>query len=90
MSNDVTQVLIDMVKEVQRDIKDIKEHQSEASISISTIEAMQEATNKLKLDERLRQVELKQSQDKGGVSLITWLIPTVLAVASLVVAIMKH
>jgi hypothetical protein len=80
-------MLIEMIKEVQKDIREIKDNQSEASISIATIKAMQEAIDKLNLDKRLREVELKQSQDKGNKDSSSWLITTGIAASGVIIAL---
>ncbi len=93
MPPDVTTMLIELVKEIKADITDIKEKQTEAAVSISVIKTMQEAIENLKIDDRLRHVETQMSQGKGGVGLVTWLVPTVLSVIGTGVAVMalvKH
>lgn len=86
MSTDVTTVLIDLVKEIKTDIKEVKEKQTEAAVSISVVETMQKAIENLDIDGRLRNVETQLSQGKGSVSLVTWLVPTVISVVAVAVS----
>lgn len=96
MSTDVTQVLIDMLKETKGEIKEIKEDlsairckQEDAAVAISVVETMQRAIESLKTEERLKKVEITLGQSRGGLSFLQWLIPTVISIVALGLTIIR-
>ena len=99
-ADELTLVIQETLREIKSDLKDIrgelsdiKQKQEDAAIGISVLETMQKAIDSLKLDERLRKLEISVTQGNTGVSMVAWLITTgisVLSVVGSVVALMKH
>lgn len=91
MPPDITTMLVEMLKEMKEELKEVKNElsiirskQEDATVAISVIETMQKAIENLKIEERLKQVEITISQSKGGVNLFVWLVPTVLSVVGII------
>jgi hypothetical protein len=89
MSDNVTSMLIELVKEVKEDIKAISGKVDNATVSIAVIETFQKAIDNLDLDERLRKVEGIVGESKGFAMLVKESMPAIAILIS-IWAILKH
>lgn len=94
---DLTTMLIEMLKEMKEEQKEIRNEiaiirskQEDAAVSITVIETMQKAIENLKIEERLKQVEVIIGQSRGGVNLFVWLVPTTIAVIGLIISTLPY
>jgi len=89
MSDNVTTMLIELVKEVKEDIKAISGKVDNATVSIAVIETFQKAIDNLDIDERLRKVEGIVGESKGVAMLVKEAMPAIAILIS-IWAILKH